>query len=563
MARKDQVSYDATHGLYHRSLGMDRNGRKPKFWLGADRGEAERRAECLELLWRQVESDWKNLLNEYPNWLETKIVRKPDRPLWDELTLAVAKTVAKGGLAFPVPRNPRWSPYKYTARITGLQRRFTVVHFVPADEDLEHYEIGAEDLRIEAQKSIREGQDKLALLAGQAGGQTWHQALDAYTGHLEKLPDLSGWYWTQIKQVRRLKENHADLSLAQLGLNKIEEMIDFWRHRPTIKCKVIATSTARNQIIQLNMVLKWLHRNEQFAWRKPDGIEDLKQAVKDRDEDRRHLETFTVEELTVLWKCASPLVRLEMLLALNCGFKYAEIASLALGEIRLNVPYPGIVRVGRPAGLGSWITRYRRKTKVYGEWKLWPHTVAGVEWALASRKAPITNPTDYLLVTRSGRPLDAPTKGKNKSDKIYSSWQHLYRTVRAEQGEVRYLPFKYLEKTAADWIRAKYGGEAANLFTSHGKPVKSDHLLEVYSSKPFARLFEALDALAGYLLPMFESVPEPWKKQSVPLEKLEQIRSLRKQGETYQRIAEAVGLHWVTVGKYCRAEKRFIRLKRT
>jgi hypothetical protein len=181
--------------------------------------------------------------------------------------------------------------------------------------------------------------------------------------------------------------------------------------------------------------------------------------------------------------------------------------------------------------------------------------VKGAEWALANRKAPIKNRTDYLLVTRSGRPLDAPTRGKNKSDKIYSSWQNLYRTVRSEHGEIKYLPFKYLEKTATDWIRAKYGGEVANLFTSHGKPVKSDLLLEVYSSKPFARLFEALDALAEHLLPMFEIAPEPWMKQGVPLEKQEQIRSLRKQGETYQRIAEAVGLHWVTVGRYCRAEK--------
>ncbi len=51
-----------------------------------------------------------------------------------------------------------------------------------------------------------------------------------------------------------------------------------------------------------------------------------------------------------MYTYASPLVRLEMLLALNCGFKYAEIASLALGEIHLRTPYPGVVRVARPDG---------------------------------------------------------------------------------------------------------------------------------------------------------------------------------------------------------------------
>jgi hypothetical protein len=515
MTRKEQVSFDAHHGLYHRTVGMAPEGRKPKFWLGPDKGEAARRAERLEFLWCQVEADWKALPAQYPTFLETEVVQKADRPLWDDLTLAVAKVVAKGGMTFPLPRNPSWSPYKYTLKITDMQRRFRVVSFTPAEGEAEFQRTGAVLFKMEAEAEIHSGRDKLAVLAGQTSGQTWHQALDTYAARLEKLPDRSGWYKTQIKQTRRLKEHHPDMLLAQLGLSKIEEMVDYWRHRPVVKGKVIAATTARNEIIQLGMVLKWLDRSDQWDWQRPRGFEDINQKVKevDTDRERRHLPTFTLEDLTALWTFASPLVRLQMALALNCGFKYAEIASLSLGEISLSSPYPGIVRNDRPEGPGNWIVRYRRKTGVYGEWKLWGVTAAGIEWAKAHRQAPLTSPADYLLVTRSGRPMDDQTSGGNKSDKMYNSWRNLYKTVAANHGSpVQYLAFKFLEKTATQWLRDKYGGEVANLFCAHGKPVKSDGLLEVYSNKPFGRLFKALDELGEYLRPVFEEVPDSWRK---------------------------------------------------
>jgi hypothetical protein len=510
MATKSKVSYDETHGLYHRFLGKDANGRKPHFWLGSNESQAEQRAARLELLWSQVEADWKELPAEYPNWLGTALVKKPDRPVWDEITLPAAKSIAKGGLTFPLPRNPSWSAYHYTLQLTRVQRRFSAVVFVPADEDKKIHEAGVDIHRLTAQQEIERAQKRLASLEGRTG-QTWHQAIDAYITHLEKLPDTSGWYKTQIKQCRRLKEHHADVDLSALGLNKVEEFINFWRHRPTIKEKTIAATTARNQIIQLGIVLKWLYRNEHFQWRKPEGMEDLKQTVKDNDRDRVIIETFTVDELKTLWRYASPLMRLEICLALNCGFKYAEIASLALNEVYLNSPYPGIVRTDRPEGLGDWIVRIRRKTKVYGEWQLWPWTATGIAWAKANRKGIVKKSTDFLLVTRSGKSLDAPTKSNNKSAKIYSSWKHLYATINKHQSGFRYLPFKNLEKTATDWIRAKFGWEIANLFTCHGKPVKQDTQLEAYSNKPYPRLFVALAALEQHLRAVFESVPEPWK----------------------------------------------------
>jgi hypothetical protein len=513
MAHKAKVSFDVAHGLYHRRIG------NPKFhaWLGSDEAQAQRRAERLELLWSQVQADWANLPALFEAWtadiwlygdyLQALASNgKPDRPRWDDFTLSVAKAVAKGETTFKVPRNPAWSPGQYTTRILHLQRRFNAVAFVA--EDVDAHETGSTTMKLRAQRAIAEANETLGLLSGRNGGQTWHQAIDAYVAHLDALPDVSGWYHTQKKQCQRLKEHSEDVLLSQVGLNQIESWVNYWRHRPA----GMAETTCRNQLIQLQMVLKWLHRSEAFSWRKPDGIEDIKQTIVGSAGVMPKVETFSVDDLAVLWRHATPLVRLEMHLALNCGFKEAEIASLALSEIYLEKLYPGIVQVERPCGVGSWILRIRRKTGVYGEWKLWDETAAGIRWAQATRKVKAKSKDDFLLVTKSGLALDAKTASGNKTDKIYKSWRNLYRTIKSEHdGQVRYLPFKCLEKTATDWLRHHHGWEVGSLFTAHGKPVKSDTQLEAYSRKPFGRLFTALDAWRAHLEPMFAGVTDPWQ----------------------------------------------------
>jgi hypothetical protein len=517
MAHKATVSFDTTHGLYHRRIG------NPKYraWLGSDQAQAERRAERLELLWSQVKADWENLPNLFNEWTaDLKLYGdyvqavaehgKPDKPAWDDFTLAIAKAIARGETTFKIARNPEWTPGQYTARIVHLQRRFNAVAFVA--EDMQAHETGSLSLKARAQEAIAEAQQTLGLLSGRSASQTWHQALGAYIAHLDALPDVSGWYRTQKKQCLRLKEHSQDVLLCQVGINQVEGWVNYWRHRPA----GMAETTCRNQLIQLRMVLKWLHRSEVFAWRKPEGIEDIKQSVVGSGGVMPKVETFTVEDLTALWRHATPLVRLEMLFSLNCGFKEAEIASLTLNEIHLEKLYPGIVQVDRPGGLGSWVLRIRRKTKVYGEWKLWAETVAGIKWAMANRKVKAKSPDDLLLVTRAGLALDAQTASGNKTDKIYKSWRNLFTTVKTEHsGEVRYLPFKSLEKTATDWLRHHHGWEVGSLFTAHGKPVKSDTQLEAYSRKPFGRLFTALDAWRVHLQPMFAGVTDPWQVRRI------------------------------------------------
>ena len=69
------------------------------------------------------------------------------------------------------------------------------------------------------------------------------------------------------------------------------------------------------------------------------------------------VETYSIEELKILWQYSTELEAKLILLALNCGFSIQEIGCLNWKEIQ-----------------GEKIKGLRPKTKVYGEFNLWPIT---------------------------------------------------------------------------------------------------------------------------------------------------------------------------------------------
>ena len=74
------------------------------------------------------------------------------------------------------------------------------------------------------------------------------------------------------------------------------------------------------------------------------------------------------------------------MLALNCGFSKAEIATLRLDEVVESGKY-------------TFIKRSRRKTGAYGEWILWPETLAALGY-LARFRGP---GEAHAVVNRAGR----------------------------------------------------------------------------------------------------------------------------------------------------------------
>ncbi len=295
------------------------------------------------------------------------------------------------------------------------------------------------------------------------------------------------------------------------------------------------------------MFIRWLHRAKEWEWRKPEDYEVLPLKVKlsavelARRASSDQVETYSDAELVTLWKHAKPKERLYMLLALNTGAGIAEIATLQMGEIRLNQPHR------KYGDAGNWIMRIRLKSCVYGEWKLWDQTVDAIRWYMGVR--PQSGRTS-LVLTQDGEPVADQTNGGNRAQTIPNTWARLTQRVRKlEDKGFRKLSFNKLRKTAINAIRDIAGGETAGVFACHGKPVPTDGLLDLYSNRDFRRVHDACFKWGERLTAMFAAVPEPFvaakrrhQKSDAILRKRERVVELRGQGNTLAQIGEEMGL---------------------
>src|SRR5262249_6867858 len=162
----------------------------------------------------------------------------------------------------------------------------------------------------------------------------------------------------------------------------IEDLFDVLRLRPAgADGKPVSVTWTRNCVKQLRHFLRWLNKAPEFEWRRPADLELGRIHIPHSPQELAapgrpsHVQTYSPYELQMLYHHATPLQRLWMLLALNCGFGRAELASLDLSEVLLRRKHPHGREVGCPdTDQDSWVLRVRHKSRVYGEWKLWPET---------------------------------------------------------------------------------------------------------------------------------------------------------------------------------------------
>lgn len=174
-------------------------------------------------------------------------------------------------------------------------------------------------------------------------------------------------------------------------------------------------------------------------------------------------------------------------------------------------------------------------------------TKAALDWQLA-RRGPIGK-ADLVFLGETGHPLYHKTKGGNANQTIPNRWDSLLDKVCKDHPDFRRLSFGKLRKTGSTLIR-RIGpgyGEIASLFLAHGQPVKSDDLLEVYASKPWGLLVEALDKLWEKLGPHFvgESPQDGSFKRgggNISLGTREKILELHSQGKGVSAIADELGV---------------------
>jgi hypothetical protein len=399
---------------------------------------------------------------------------------------------------------------------------------------------------------------------------TLHQAMrdfiawieeDYYRPHLGRITDYGR---NKIRQVKTLMSRHDDIPLTQLNYEEIERMFRFWRQRPPKKDSTerISVKSASNYIGELGRFFAWLHRSSRYPWRKPADLDDIDVTI-DRDESR-HQErllqapVFTLDELVLLNRYASPLERVFLLLGLNCGFGMAEIASLTIGELCLfkaHSPRHREILNFQSTDKDSFIKRVRRKNGVYGEFLLFPQTVEAIQFVLKRRyQQPNPTPSAPLLLNSRGEPYDKPTKSGNRNQQIPNRFADLLRRIRDDENEISNLSFGKLRKTAGDLIRRFSDGEIAGVFLTHGQAVKTDDLSDVYTNRPFGKVFEAIRKVQEYLKPVFDAAgPEPFKPgpQAYTSRKtVDRIVQFYNEGMPVRKIAEKVGKSTTTVHRH-------------
>lgn len=555
-------------GQLTRQIGWktSRNGKpvQAKFRLGSDVKVAAQREAILQKLWAQIERT------------------SGDQPaMWTDATLAMGRQIAKGE---PVtcPKFTGESDEEYAMRIGRLREDLPMVQFVPDDEA--EYRRGAHLVRglavggligmNETAQKLYGPFLKLVDASPYQPGAMLHEAMRKHIAWLRKeyqdaQHGTTAWGRIRIKQVEMLMGRHGDVSLSSLTRDEIEEMIRFWRERPMKKKRKkeeqdtrISKSSSENMIYSLREFLRWLDDAEGYDWQLPKGFDRIKTRVNSVPDDNRSQVTgetvFSRDELTLLNKYATPLERFLLLLGLNCGFGRAEIATLRVGEVHLHEAHEE--RLQRLLGYStskddSFIRRCRPKTGVLGVFLLFPQTVEGIEWAIERRRRqPDFGAEATMLLNDKGEPYDKPTKGGNPNQQIPNRFKDLIRRIREDGNEIRDLSFGKLRKTAGDLVREFSDGETASVFLMHGRPFEQDDLLDVYTRRPFGKVFEAIRKVQDHLQSVFDAAgaspfdppPQAYTRRST----IDQIRQLYESGTPVEKIAKTVKKHPATVYRH-------------
>ncbi|MCY2987526.1 MAG: hypothetical protein NTY19_06640 [Planctomycetota bacterium] len=567
-------------GRYRRKVGwwIDDHGTRKQypFHFGTNKDQACARYMRVKELWASVEEKSKPLpLGEGEfRWQP----EEPKEPAWNTQTLGLARQLAAGRVQIVVERSTTELPQPYCQKIQHLAREYPFLHFVP--DDPEAFSAGSDFLKRGTEFRLKEIRQMAPNVLPEVT-ETLHVALDAYVTDIMKNdmeptpegPTLTQFGASKIEQAKRLKQRHPDCPLSTLDQDGCQDLLDLWRMRPLTTDKRISPprpmkkKTCENHVSELKRFLKWLHRSKQFGWRKPDDFDELRTNVKDIQEERtdiahNRVPVYLPEELAVLNKYATPLERLLLLLGLNCGFKGAEQGTLLLDHIFLDRPHPNAKYLKetqkyecQPAD--RFILYKRNKTKVYGEFLLWPQTVEILQWAIERRNQiceKIGLSVRTLLVTERGTLFYRLTSGKKNQSQIFGNkWDALIKRIRKDEDHKDFPDYSFtsLRDTAADMIRPIAGGEIASVFLMHGKPVKEDDLLDIYSNRPFGRVFDALRVMQEMLKPMFYAVPqgvvEQPMQQYTPLSKREQIIELKRQDKNVTEIMAETGLSRMTI----------------
>jgi hypothetical protein len=565
MARRsaDSGSVSVYQGRYHRTLGKVLNERgevgPKKFLLGTDRRQAEE-ANCrLERLWGEVVAEhgatvrWMNdiggLLGDsdmISGRVDPQSRRRLDLgPIWRAESLIIAEALRRGQHQIVVPPGQDEArPSAYVERLNYLRRTFGVITFIP--ESWELYSAGQQAISEEARDLVEQAEEisaQVQIPLPVSTGQTLYQALDAYGAYaVQKNSKETGQ--REAASARRLKDSHRDLPLDLFGISAMETLAAYWAARPPAKRtgRPIALDTITNQLKTARRFIHWLHRTDAFKWMKPiDAEEALRVQVKRLRTDSeiaalsKGVAVWSVDELTTLYRYATDLERFLILLGLNCAFAQAEFCTLRRDEIIRD-------------DSSVTIKRIRRKSHIYGEFRLWPQSIVALEWfTTCGGAAAHSDAREYVMVTEEGRLYDRT--------RLANIWNRLLDRVQKDHPDFRRLSFKRLRKTGGQLVRQRSDGEIAGVFICHGRPVLSDDLSDAYTNRPFGKVAAALALVQLDLKPLFDAVPDAFTQKlptspNISRATIERIQKLHAEGIGQAEIVRITGFAVRTVRRW-------------
>lgn len=413
--------------------------------------DAQRRNALIEQIWEDIE-------------------RTQDDPLWNDLTVEIAKRLGKGKLQQVVERLPNDDNGEYANRINQLALQYPSIKFVPADQD--DYEDGQDHLVTFAEDTLEGLKEQFGLTVkiGVVSSGTLHQAMYQFIE------------W--IKQVILLKEYLSDLPLSELGFQGVDELFSTLRKRPISKRtgSPFKAKTCKNYIGELKRFLEWLDSGDEFAWELPSKFSRIKRQSTELESDieaeAADIFTFTVEQCQTLYRYAGPFDRLCIIFGLNCAYGVDQTARFKLSKVMLGEDPPQLGRI-------------RRKKRVFGQHRLWQHTCILLRWAIERREWLRNEASkEFLLLKQSGVPYWRKTRGGNRARDIPNSWDRLKTRIIADLPEFPLVGFNTLRDTSVHEIRRIGGAEIARVHATH-KHHSSDKNLQRYSNAPWETVFDA------------------------------------------------------------------------
>ena len=444
------------------------------------------------------------------------------------------------------------------------------------DERFDRVLLPEPDISIVA-KSVAPVADDFHTSAGRDDGKTLHDALDAYVDWIKEeyrhgdSETISEYGHTKLGQFKTIKDRHEDIKLSEVNLDHIETMFRYWRRRPAsrahaTKGKPMSLDSVRHYLGELERFFKWLNRSQNFTWCKPEGFEDLDKTVRvDTSEVKtsiRQGNLFQLEELVALNRYATPTERLYLMLGLNCGFGPKEIATLTIGECFLNQGLPKDEQelFDFPTTTDqSFVSLVRNKTTIVGKYLLFAQAAEMVRWSMQHRLSqPNPAPDQPLILSQAGTPLDKRSKKGNPSRLVANAFARLKERCEFNSQPVSNLPFKCLRKTAGDLIRRFSDGEISGVFLLHGSPVKRDKLSDVYTNRPFGKVYRAIQQVEEYLAPVFAASPHPLDDQPqayTPRTVIDLIAELHSGGASIREIEAKTSLSKSTIHRHIKKFK--------